>query len=59
MFDYMTVQEAAALWKISERQVQKLCKANRIDGVIHLSRVWLIPKDANKPIDARRKEKNF
>jgi len=59
MFDYMTVQEAAALWKISERQVQKLCKANRIDGVIHLSRIWLIPKDANKPIDARRKEKIF
>lgn len=59
MFDYMTVQEAAALWKISERQVQKLCKANRIDGVIHLSRVWLIPKNANRPIDARRKEKNF
>ncbi len=59
MFDYMTVQEAAALWKISERQVQKLCKANHIDGVIHLSRVWLIPKNANRPIDARRKEKNF
>ena len=56
MFEYMTSQEAAALWEISERQVQKLCKANRIDGVIHLSRVWLIPKDAQKPKDARRKE---
>lgn len=56
MFEYMTVQEAAELWEISERQVQKLCKANRIDGVIHLSRVWLIPKDTKKPKDARRKE---
>lgn len=28
MFEYMALQEAAALWKISERQVKKLCKAN-------------------------------
>lgn len=39
MFDYMTVQETAKSWGISEQQVQKLCKANRIEGVIHLSRV--------------------
>lgn len=38
MFEYMALQEAAALWKISERQVKKLCKANRMEGVIHLSR---------------------
>ena len=57
MFEYMTVQEAAKLWEVSERQVQKLCKANRIEGVVHLSRVWLIPKGTNKPADARRKSK--
>ncbi|MCI8771914.1 MAG: helix-turn-helix domain-containing protein [Lachnospiraceae bacterium] len=55
MFDYMTVQETAKLWGISERQVQKLCKANRIEGVIHLTRVWLIPRDTEKPADMRRK----
>ena len=55
MFEYMTVQEAA---KLSERRVQKLCKENRIDGVVHLSRVWLIPKGTKKPIDARRKSQN-
>lgn len=56
MFDYMTVREAANLWELSERRIQKLCKDNRIKGVIHLSRVWLIPKSAQKPLDARRKE---
>lgn len=56
MFDYMTVQETAKLWEISERQVQKLCKANRIEGVIHLSRIWLIPRNAEKPKDMRRKD---
>lgn len=59
MFEYMTVQEAAKLWKLSERRVQKLCKENRISGVVHLSRVWLIPKGTKKPIDARRKSEKL
>lgn len=57
MFEYMTVQEAAKKWELSERRIQKLCIDNRIDGVIHLSRVWLIPKDAEKPADGRRKKR--
>ena len=55
MFEYMTVQEAAKLWEISERRIQKLCEEKRIDGVVRLSRVWLIPKDAKKPADGRLK----
>lgn len=55
MFEYMTVQDAAKLWEISERRIQKLCEENRIDGVVRLSRVWLIPKDAKKPADGRKK----
>lgn len=53
MFEYMTVQEAANKWELSERRIQKLCADSRIDGVVHLSRVWLIPKDAEKPADGR------
>lgn len=56
MFDYMTVQEAATKWGISERRIQKLCEENRILGVVRLSRVWLIPKDAEKPADGRCKQ---
>lgn len=56
MFEYMTVQEAAKLWKLSERRVQKLCEGNRIDGVVRLSRVWLIPKGTQKPADGRLKK---
>lgn len=55
MFEYMTVKEAAAKWGISERRIQILCSENRIAGVIHLSRVWLIPKNAEKPADKRKK----
>ena len=46
MFGYMTAQEAANRWNVSLRWVQRLCKENRIGGVINVNRVWLIPKDA-------------
>lgn len=54
--DYMSVREAAALWDISERWVQKLCDEGRIDGVLRFGRSWMIPKGAEKPQDLRRKE---
>ena len=55
MFDYMTAQEAAEKWEESLRWVQRLCKENRIDGAMNINRVWLIPKEAEKPIDRRKK----
>lgn len=55
MFEYMTAQEAAELWGISVRRVQRLCKENRIEGVLNINRVWLIPNNAKKPTDARFK----
>lgn len=56
--EYMSVKEAAEKWGISERRVQRLCSENRIEGTIHFSRVWAIPKDAEKPNDRRRKQSN-
>lgn len=53
--EYMCCAEAAAKWGISERRVQKLCEGNRIPGVSKLGSMWLIPKDAEKPADARFK----
>lgn len=52
----MSCPEAAIRWGICERQVQILCKENRIPGVSKLGYMWLIPKDAEKPIDGHRKE---
>ena len=53
--EYMSAPEAAKKWGISERRVQKLCEENRILGASKLGYMWLIPKDAEKPTDARRK----
>lgn len=53
--NYISVQEAAKRWGTSERRIQKLCEENRIPGVIRFSRIWAIPKDAEKPADGRLK----
>ena len=54
MLEYISAPEAAKKWGISERRVQKLCEENRIPGVAKFSRMWLIPKNAEKPIDKRK-----
>ena len=53
--DVISVKEASQKWGISERRIQKLCEENRIDGVVRMGRMWLIPKSAEKPIDKRLK----
>jgi len=53
--EYMTTDEAAEKWGITERQVQSRCKDGKIDGAVYVRRVWLIPKSAEKPIDGRTK----
>lgn len=51
--EYISAPEAAEKLGISERRVQKLCEENRILDVSRFSRLWLIPKDAEKPKDKR------
>ena len=46
---YITTQEAAQKWNISARQVQILCKNNRIEGAVQINRIWLIPANVSKP----------
>ena len=36
----------------------KLCEENRIDGTEKFGRAWMIPKDAEKPVDGRMKTRN-
>ena len=55
MLEFISAPEAAKKWGISERRVQKLCEENRIPGVAKFSRLWLIPKDVEKPTDVRLK----
>lgn len=43
----------AEQWGISDRRVRILCQQGKISGVIRKGRAWLIPADAEKPIDGR------
>ena len=53
---FMTASQAAKKWNISQRRVQILCAEGRIEGVFKLGDAWAIPENAEKPIDARKKE---
>ena len=53
--DWITPIQAGKLWGITERQVQSLCAQGKVNGSIRVSRVWLIPKNAKKPMDGRTK----
>ena len=53
--DWMTPQQAAVKWGITDRRIQALCANGQINGAIRLGRGWLIPKSAIKPIDGRTK----
>lgn len=54
---YITANQAAKKWNISQRRVQILCSEERIEGVFKLGEVWAIPDNAEKPKDFRKKEK--
>lgn len=55
MFEYISASKAAVKQGISERRIQKLCKEGRIPSTAKFGRMWLIPKDTQKPIDGRIK----
>ncbi|MEY8335297.1 DNA-binding protein [Lachnospiraceae bacterium 47-T17] len=55
--DYMTLKQAGEKWGISPRMINYYCSAGRIAGAEKMGTVWLIPKDAEKPVDGRLKEK--
>ena len=57
--EYISVTEAASKWGLSRRRVLTLCAEDRIPGVSRLGIIWMIPKDAEKPADARIKSGRY
>lgn len=49
---YLTVQEFAQKWNLSERMVQQLCVQGRIEGARKFGRSWAIPADEQKPAES-------
>ncbi len=57
--DILTIKEASLLWGISVRRITVLCNEGRIDGAKKIAGSWLLPKDAQKPKDARIKSGKY
>ena len=53
--DYVTAKEKSEEWGISLRRVQVFCEQGRIEGVSRMGKIWIIPKNAAKPLDGRTK----
>ena len=50
MIQFMSAREAAEKWNISQRRVSVLCSENRILNAAMLGNMWIIPRNAEKPI---------
>ena len=53
---YITAQQAADKWNISDRRVRVLCSEGKISGVIKDGKSYKIPFNAEKPADGRAKK---
>ena len=54
--DYMTLREASEKWGISTRQINYYCTEDSIPGAVKMAGVWLLPKEAEKPVDGRTRQ---
>ena len=53
MLSYISAKEAAEKWNISQRRVAILCSEERIKGAMMVGNMWIIPSNAEKPVDKR------
>ena len=51
--EFLSARQTAEKWGISQRRVAVLCAENRIKDATMVGHTWIIPVDAEKPIDAR------
>lgn len=53
--DYLTAEEMYKKWNVSRRRISTYCKDCRIEGAVMKGKIWLIPENAQKPTDPRKK----
>ena len=46
---YISVEEAAQKWQISERSARNYCAQGRVEGALLEGKIWKIPSTAKKP----------
>ena len=53
--EYLNITETAKKWGISPRRLQTLCANGKVEGATRFGKVWIIPKNTQKPVDGRTK----
>lgn len=54
--NYISVNDAAKKWNISERSVRNYCAEGRVKGAVLVGKTWMIPDDSAKPIRKTRSD---
>lgn len=54
--EYLKVPQVADKWNMSQRRIQDLCRLGKIPGAQRWGRDWMIPADAPRPQDGRKRE---
>lgn len=49
----ISAKDVAKKWNISQRRVALLCSEGRIEGAELIGNTWIIPADAERPVDGR------
>ena len=57
--DYLSIKQLSEKWGISKRRIQTLCSTDRIPGAKKVVYSWIIPDNAEKPVDARVKSGKY
>ena len=57
--EYVSIKDMSERWGISIRRIQILCNEERIPGAFRIGNAWAIPKEAEKPKDARIKSGRY
>lgn len=53
--EYINIEEASKRWGLSIRRIQDLCKLGKVQGAKKFGANWMVPSDAQRPLDGRSK----
>lgn len=57
--EYKTAMEMAQIWKCDRSLVLRHCREGRVNGAKKAGHRWLIPANADKPFDERKKSREY
>lgn len=56
---YVMVNEIAEKWDVKPRTIQMMCLKGKIKGAEKIGNMWMIPIEAERPLDERIKSGKY